>query len=107
MDILPLFCFALVFTIVCEFCILLVILRENPVKIGLTTIIINILTNPLMNYLLLIHDVPVLILELGVICCEMVMIKYLLRLSWRYALVCSILMNGISWMVGTLIQMVT
>lgn len=105
MNILSLFIYALILTILCEFCVLLLIIQKNPVKIAFIAILINLVTNPLMNYLLLIHEVPVFVLELFVICCEAIMITYLLRISLRYALICSILMNGISWMAGILIRM--
>ena len=104
MNLPPLFFSALFLTIIVEFFVLAAVLRERYGTIAITVVLINAVTNPAMNICHLLLDVPVFQLELLVLCIETILIHMLLRLSWPRALCCSILANGISFIVGLVIR---
>ena len=106
MNLLPYFISALLLTILCEFFVLLLLIRKDPKKIALSSVVINLVTNPGMNFFYLIYDVPILILELLVILIEMIILKYFLRISWEYALFCAIVINIASYCTGIVIRLV-
>ena len=100
MDLLSLFFPPLILTILCELCVLFILLRRDYLKILGLVIILNGITNPGLNYLLLIHDYPVYLLEFLVIVFETIPVKFAFNLPLRDALLYSILMNAVSSIAG-------
>jgi hypothetical protein len=75
----------------------------------LTILVINILTNPLLNYLILVNryfdliqltQVLVWVLEVCVVLVEWRLLVYTFRLGTRKMLILSLVMNGFSYLAG-------
>jgi len=91
---------ALIGTILIEFLTLFLLIRSEPVNLFIYTILINGVTNPLMNYGLIFLDIPLLALETGVVLTEMILIWLLFCVNLRYACICSLCANGVSVIAG-------
>ena len=104
MDLIYLFVRALFLTVVFECVILSLLVRRSFLKICVIVSLLNLLTNPVLNYLHLIHDVPVFILEFVVVFIELFPLKAGLNLSWKDAFLFSILINAGSYSAGYFIM---
>lgn len=104
MDLIYLFVRALFLTVVFECVILSLLVRRSFLKICVIVSLLNLLTNPVLNYLHLIHDVPVYTLEFVVVFIELFPLKIGINLSWKDALLFSILINAGSYSAGYFIM---
>jgi hypothetical protein len=95
-SLLPALGMALILTILAEYLVLLLLIRMNWRILLLYAILINSITNPLLNYTYLFVYPSIWPLEVGVVLIEAVLIHLLTRVSWRYALVCSVCANSVS-----------
>lgn len=89
---------AFILTVIIEFTALYIIFRNNPRYLLLYSILINGVTNPLLNYLYLFHYPVLWILEAGVIAAEVILIRLLCEIRWRKACNVSLGMNCASLM---------
>jgi hypothetical protein len=110
-DYLRLFAIALVITIVIEVGIAWLFRLRSKNEL-LTIILINVITNPLLNYLLLINDhfhlvnqtnVLILVLEICVVLAEWRLLLWVLRQGVKKILVLSLTMNACSYLAGLLV----
>ena len=106
MDLFLLFIQALLLTIVCECIVLSLFIRKSFLKVCAVILLINCVTNPAINYLYLIHDVPLFLLEFGVVVCEIFPLKMAFHLALKDAILYSILLNACSYCVGYFIFLV-
>ncbi len=106
MDLILLFIRALVLTTICECIVLSLFIRKSYLKICAVILLINGVTNPAINYLYLIHDLPLPLLEFGVVVCEIFPLKMAFHLALKDAILYSILMNACSYCVGYFIFVV-
>ncbi|MCA1917654.1 hypothetical protein [Methanospirillum hungatei] len=100
MDLILLFIRALLLTIICECLVLSLLIRKSYLKICVSILLINCVTNPTINYLYLIHDVPLFLLEFGVVVCEIYPLKLAFHLGIKDAILYSILLNACSYCAG-------
>ncbi len=91
---------ALIGTIITEYLVLVLLIRKEFLKLFVYTILINGITNPLMNYGLIFLDIHLIPLEAGVILAEMILIWMLTGVGMRYAGFCSLCVNGVSVLTG-------
>lgn len=84
---------ALICTITIEYGVFLVLIREKPGLLFFYTILINGITNPLLNYLFLFHCPVLWLLEAVVILIESILLHLLTGIGWRKAVVCSVCAN--------------
>ena len=101
---LPALLMALILTIFAEYLVLLLLIRMNWHILLLYAILINSFTNPLLNYIYLFVYPSIWPLEVGVVLIEAVLIHLLTRVSWRYALVCSVCANSVSILTGRFLR---
>jgi hypothetical protein len=94
---------ALLLTILTEFAVYLLLLRESPQKLLLYSILINSFTNPLFNYLYNFEIHQLYPLEMGVALIESFLIMLLAEVSYPRALLVSLAANLASLAVGLLI----
>lgn len=94
---------ALIFTIAIEFGVWLLIIRRDPLKLLWYSILINSFTNPLMNYIYNYEMRQLFILELSVAAVEAILIKYLLELGYKEALILAFAGNMASLLIGLLV----
>jgi hypothetical protein len=94
---------ALAVTIVIEFTILYALIRQDPSRLILYSILINSFTNPLFNYLYnyRLHDVY--LLEMLVVLAESVLLMSLLEISYPKSLLISAAANAASYLIGLLL----
>lgn len=90
---------ALIATILIEFLFYSLIIRKNLLSLGLYSILINCLTNPLAN-LFYDSDVSLFLIELVVFIVEIFLIKILFKISYKKALLISIIANSLSFFIG-------
>lgn len=92
--------YSLLITILIEFTILYVFLRQKPLKILLYTILINCLTLPLatMGYHYLISNL--ILIEILVIITETLLIRLLFEIGYKRAFTVSLVANLVSAVVG-------
>ena len=111
LEYIKLFALALVLTIVIEVGIAWVLGLRH--KTGMMTVIlINVITNPFLNYLILIngyfhlvqqYGLLIIILEICVVFVEWWLLWFVLRQKTKRMLPLSILMNGASFLTGLLV----
>lgn len=94
---------ALIITILTEYAVLLLLIRKNFLHLLLYTILMNGVTNPLLNYLYLFVYPSLVPLELGVIMVETLLIYVLVTISLKYAFLCSLCANCISIISGRIL----
>jgi hypothetical protein len=94
---------ALLLTILTEFAVYLLLLRESPQKLLLYSILINSFTNPLFNYIYNFEIHQLYPLEMGVALTESILIMLLAEVSYPRALLISLAANLASLAVGLLI----
>ena len=100
---LPALASALILTIATEYLVLLILIRNQPGMLLLYAILINGVTNPLLNYVYLFHYPILWPLEAGVILTETLLISLLIRIGCRYAFFCSVCANTVSILAGKLL----
>ncbi len=90
----------LVSTIFFECLVYLIFIRKKPLKIVGKCALIQILTNPLANYVFLLtvmyYPISFYAIEVGVIVVEIFLIKWLFKLNYKKAIALSILANVIT-----------
>lgn len=94
---------ALVVTILIEYAILVLLIRENVELLLLYIILINGCTNPLLNYFSIIGKYDTFILEAGVVIVEAILLSLLTRREFRYSLLCSLCINASSFLIGEIL----
>ena len=94
---------ALVFTIAIEFAVWLVIIRRDPLKLLWYSFLINSFTNPLMNYIYNYEMRQLYLLELAVAAVEAILIKHLLELGYKEAVILAFAGNLASLLIGLLV----
>lgn len=98
---------AFILTITIEYAVLLLFFRSKPVSLLIYSLLINGITNPLLNYLYLFHYPTLWVLEIGVITTEGVLIHLLCTLRWRMACIVSTCINCASlsgWVILSFFQ---
>jgi hypothetical protein len=95
--------YSLLLTILIEFFILFIFLRENPVRILLYTILINCLTLPLATtgYHYVISNL--ILIEIMVIITETLFFRFLFKIRYTKAFTVSLAANLVSAVMGLLI----
>ncbi len=104
MNITFLFIIAFLLTVLIEFIVAAIYIKKDPLIIFLAIFLINLITNPIMNYLYIYESVNLVVLETAVIAVESILITPLLRLPYLRALMLSIIMNLLSFGLGSLIM---
>jgi hypothetical protein len=90
-------------TLVVEFFIIWLFIREEPVKLLLYSVLINSLTLPLATYSYLYLFPNLILIETVVFLVETVLLKELLDLDYRRAMFISLVANTASFLVGLVI----
>jgi hypothetical protein len=94
---------ALIFTIAIEFAVWFVIIRCDPLKLLWYSFLINSFTNPLMNYIYNYQMRQLYLLELTVVAVEAILIKHLLEIGYKEALILAFAGNLASLLIGLLV----
>jgi len=94
---------ALVYTIAIEFAVWFIIIRRDPLKLLWYSILVNSFTNPLFNYIYNYEMDQLLLLELAVATAETVLIKYLLDIEYKKAIILAFAGNAASLLIGLVI----
>lgn len=94
---------ALILTILIEFAIYFAIIRQDPPRLFLYSALINSFTNPLFNYLYNYELHNLYLLESAVALVECFLIKHLLEIGYRRAMLVSFLANMASLLIGLII----
>jgi hypothetical protein len=94
---------ALVYTIAIEFAVWFIIIRRDPLKLLWYSILVNSFTNPLFNYIYNYEMDQLLLLELAVATAETVLIKYLLDIEYKKAIILAFAGNTASLLIGLVI----
>lgn len=91
---------ALAITILIEFIIFYALIRQDPSRLLLCSILINSFTNPLFNYIYnyQLHDVYHL--EMLVVLAESILLMSLLGISYPKSLLISAAANAASYLIG-------
>ncbi len=89
---------ALVFTILIEFLVYAVIIRKDYGRLIFYSILINSVTNPLLNFLQ--GSFNIIPLEILVFFAEIFLIKYLLEIDYKKAVGISLIANLLSFVFG-------
>lgn len=95
---------ALLLTIAVEFAVYLMLTGKNPASLLLCSVAVNVLTNPILNYLYLFEVHDLILLEASAVIVESFLIMALLKLSYSRALVLSAAANLASLLAGILIM---
>lgn len=104
MNLLPSLIFVFLLTLIIEYIVIIILIRKNFLELFITAVLINAFTNPLANYLYLIHDVPILPIEAGVFIVEALLLKLLLSLKPCKAVGLSFIINTMSTLFGSFIM---
>lgn len=94
---------ALVFTIAIEFAVWLAIIRRDPLRLLWYSFLINSFTNPLMNYIYNYEIRQLYLLELAVAAVEAILIKHLLEIGYKEAVILAFAGNLASLLIGLLV----
>lgn len=94
--------FYLILTIIIEYIVYAIIIRKKFKLLLIYCILINLVTWPLAN---IFYGVSGLfwIIELGVFAIESVLIKYLVDITWKKAIILSFVANLITALIGLVI----
>ncbi|NMB86139.1 MAG: hypothetical protein A4E44_00966 [Methanosaeta sp. PtaB.Bin018] len=92
--------FALILTILIEFAIFFATIRQDPPRLFLYSALINSFTNPLFNYIYNYELHNLYLLESAVALVECFLIKHLLEVGYREAMLVSFLANLASLLIG-------
>jgi hypothetical protein len=94
--------FYLAVTIIIEFIVYIIAIRKNIALLFLYCILINAVTWPLAN---IFYDISGLfwIIEIFVFALECILIKYLMNISWKRAIILSLIANLITALIGIII----
>lgn len=97
----------LVLTVVLEYIVYIIFFRKNFGKLFLYSIIINAVTNPVANIILSSYYRPglllILLIEFFVVLVEVFLIKYLMEVSYKRAIIVSLVVNIASAILGHLL----
>lgn len=96
----------LLLTIIIEFFIYLIFIRKNILNLLLYSVLINSLTNPLANFMYQLKPwlfSQIFIIELGVFVMEIFFIKFLFEISWKKAILISLVANLASFIFGIIV----
>jgi hypothetical protein len=95
--------FYLIFTIIIEFIVYIIAIRKNIMLLFAYCLLINLVSWPLAN---LFYGVSGLfwIIEICVFTIESILIKYLVNINWKKAIIISFIANLITAILGGLIQ---
>lgn len=94
---------ALVYTIAIEFAVWFVLIRRDPLKLLWYSILVNSFTNPLFNYVYNYETDRLLLLELAVAAVEAILIKSLLEIGYKKAIILALAGNIASLLIGLVI----
>ncbi|RQW80888.1 MAG: hypothetical protein EHM14_03100 [Methanothrix sp.] len=94
---------ALVYTIAIEFAVWFVLIRRDPLKLLWYSILVNSFTNPLFNYVYNYEMDRLLLLELAVAAVEAILIKNLLEIGYKKAIILAFAGNIASLLIGLVI----
>jgi hypothetical protein len=94
---------ALVYTIAIEFAVWFVIIRSDPLKLLWYSILVNSFTNPFFNYIYNYEMKQLLLLEMAVAVVETILIKYLLVIGYKKAIILALAGNIASLLIGHVI----
>ncbi|HOJ97129.1 MAG TPA: hypothetical protein PK024_09885 [Methanospirillum sp.] len=106
MDLALFFLQALFLTIIIEWIVLSLLLGTASLRSAVFILLLNCVTNPALNYLHLIHDIPVWFLEYAIVICEIIPIQMTFHLALKDAILFSILINACSYCAGYFIFLV-
>lgn len=95
--------FPLTVTILIEFLIFYLILKQKPLILLFYSVIINTLTLPVATYFYLVVYHNFILIEVLVVIIEAILIKFLLEISYKKAILVSLVANFTTAMVGLLI----
>jgi hypothetical protein len=94
---------ALAATIVIEFVVFYALIRQDPKRLLLYSVLINSFTNPLFNYVYNCRLPDVYLLEMLVVLAEGVLLSKLLEMSYPKSLLISAAANAASYLIGLLL----
>jgi hypothetical protein len=94
---------ALAITTITEFIIFYALIRQDPSRLLLYSILINSFTNPLFNYLYNYQLPDAYLLEMLVVLAESVLLMSLLEVSYPKSLLISAAANAASYLIGLLL----
>lgn len=97
---------ALFLTILIEWIVLSLLLGTASFRSALFVLLLNCVTNPALNYLHLVHDIPVWILEYAIVIGEIIPIQMTFHLALKDAILFGILINACSYCAGYFIFLV-
>ncbi len=95
--------FPLILTIIIEFIIIWLFIKDNPLKLFFYSILVNMVTLPLATYLYIYFYQNLLVLEGSVVMVEALLLKFLLELDYKKAILISLTANFATFMVGIII----
>jgi len=94
--------FYLIFTIILEFIVYIITIRKKTILLLIYCFLINLFSWPLANLFYGIYGLFWAI-EIGVFITESVLVKYLLNISWKKAIIVSFIANLITIIFGLII----
>ncbi len=92
-----------ILTILIEFIIIWIFIRENPEKLLFYSLIINSITLPLATFIYIYFFHNFLLMEMSVFLVETFLLKIILELNYEKAVLISLIANFVSALVGILI----
>lgn len=95
--------FPLILTIIIEFIIIWLFIKDNPLKLFFYSILVNMVTLPLATYLYIYFYQNLLVLEGSVFMVEALLLKFLLELDYKKAILISLTANFTTFMVGIIL----
>jgi hypothetical protein len=87
-------------TIALEYLVYLAWFRKQPVQLFLYAVLVNAATQPPANFAFRYLNLNLWLVELAVWLAEMLLLKFLLRISYREAAVLSLLANAVTTLTG-------
>ena len=94
--------FPLILTIIVEFFILWLFTRKKPLILLLYSILINLITLPLATYTYLYLYHNLILIEIFVVLAEALIIKILLEIDYKKAILISVCANFSTFIVGVI-----
>ncbi|HEX4877021.1 MAG TPA: hypothetical protein VFV31_10145 [Chitinophagaceae bacterium] len=91
-------------TLVLEYPIILLFYQKQWKEVFLPFLLLNLFTWPLLHFFLLTTNLPLLLLEVGVMVTEMTGYKILMKSTWKKSFAASWVANGVSYGAGLLIN---
>jgi len=94
---------ALILTILIEYAVYFAVIWQDPPRLFLYSALVNSFTNPLFNYLYNYELHNLWLLEIAVALVECFLIKHLLEIGYRKAMLISFLANLASLLIGLIV----